>query len=63
MVKQMMSIRRHGDTGEKIYVKPKDSDEGRRSGWDRRQFRYTAHIPERRGGADRRSGAGEVTAL
>ncbi|MFW9906044.1 MAG: hypothetical protein ACFFFH_17105 [Candidatus Thorarchaeota archaeon] len=29
---------------------------GRRSGMDRRQFSYTAHIPERRSGEDRRSG-------
>ncbi len=28
---------------------------GRRSGIDRRQFSYTAHIPERRCGEDRRS--------
>ena len=29
---------------------------GRRSGIDRRQFSYTAHIPERRSGRERRSG-------
>jgi hypothetical protein len=29
---------------------------GRRSGIDRRQFSYTAHIPERRSGKERRSG-------
>ena len=41
---------------------------GRRSGIDRRQFSYTAHIPERRYGEDRRSGierrkvcGGEIT--
>jgi hypothetical protein len=29
---------------------------GRRSGCDRREFFYGAHIPERRSGKDRRSG-------
>jgi hypothetical protein len=29
---------------------------GRRSGIDRRQFSYTAHIPEHRSGKERRSG-------
>jgi hypothetical protein len=29
---------------------------GRRSGIDRRQFSYTAHIPELRSGKERRSG-------
>jgi len=29
---------------------------GRRSGIDRREFSYTAHIPERRSGNERRSG-------
>lgn len=29
---------------------------GRRCGWDRRQYSYTFHIPERRMGRDRRSG-------
>jgi len=29
---------------------------GRRSGIDRRQFSYTANIPERRSGKERRSG-------
>ena len=29
---------------------------GRRSGIDRRQLSYTAHIPERRSGKERRSG-------
>jgi hypothetical protein len=29
---------------------------GRRSGMDRRRFSYSAHIPERRQGLDRRSG-------
>lgn len=29
---------------------------GRRSGLDRRKFSYSAHIPERRQGLDRRSG-------
>lgn len=29
---------------------------GRRSGVDRRQFSYTAHIPERISGKERRSG-------
>lgn len=29
---------------------------GRRSGIDRRKFSYSAHIPERRQGVDRRSG-------
>ena len=29
---------------------------GRRSGLDRREFSYTAHIPERRSGKERRSG-------
>ena len=29
---------------------------GRRLGIDRRQFSYTAHIPERRSGKERRSG-------
>jgi hypothetical protein len=29
---------------------------GRRSGIDRRQFSYTAYIPERRSGRERRSG-------
>lgn len=29
---------------------------GRPSGVDRRQFPYTAHIPERRSGKERRSG-------
>lgn len=29
---------------------------GRRSGIDRRQFSYTAHIPERRSGKERRGG-------
>jgi hypothetical protein len=29
---------------------------GRRSGIDRRQLTYTAHIPERRSGKERRSG-------
>ena len=29
---------------------------GRRSGIDRREFSYTAHIPERRSGKERRSG-------
>ena len=29
---------------------------GRRTGIDRRQFSYTAHIPERRSGKERRSG-------
>jgi len=29
---------------------------GRRSGFDRRKFSYTLHIPERRSGKDRRSG-------
>ena len=29
---------------------------GRRSGFDRREFSYTAYIPERRSGKERRSG-------
>lgn len=29
---------------------------GRRSGIERQQFSYTAHIPERRSGKERRSG-------
>jgi len=29
---------------------------GRRSGFDRREFLYDLHIPERRSGKDRRSG-------
>jgi len=29
---------------------------GRRSGFDRRQFLYYVHVPERRSGKDRRSG-------
>jgi len=29
---------------------------GRRSGGDRRNYSYTLHIPERRGGNDRRRG-------
>ena len=29
---------------------------GRRSGIDRREFSYNAHIPERRSGKERRSG-------
>ena len=29
-------------------------NEGRRSGIERRQFRYTQHIPEQRSGKDRR---------
>ena len=29
---------------------------GRRSGIERREYSYTAHIPERRSGTDRRSG-------
>lgn len=29
---------------------------GRRSGFDRRKFSYTEHIPERRSGKERRSG-------
>lgn len=29
---------------------------GRRSGFDRRIFAYTLHLPERRNGIDRRSG-------
>jgi hypothetical protein len=29
---------------------------GRRSGFDRRQFAYAVHIPERRNGDDRRIG-------
>ena len=29
---------------------------GRRTGIDRRQFSFTAHIPERRSGKERRSG-------
>lgn len=29
---------------------------GRRSGFDRREFLYDVHIPERRSGKDRRSG-------
>jgi len=29
---------------------------GRRSGIERREFSYNAHIPERRSGKDRRSG-------
>jgi hypothetical protein len=29
---------------------------GRRSGGDRRNYSYTLHIPERRGGRDRRNG-------
>ena len=29
---------------------------GRRSGFDRREFSYDTHIPERRSGKDRRSG-------
>ena len=33
-----------------------DDNGGRRSGVDRRQFTYTAHIPERRKKVDRRSG-------
>lgn len=29
---------------------------GRRTGFDRRQFNYSSHIPERRSNQDRRSG-------
>jgi len=29
---------------------------GRRSGFDRREFSYTAYIPEQRSGKERRSG-------
>jgi hypothetical protein len=29
---------------------------GRRTGFDRRQFSYSTHVPERRSGLDRRSG-------
>jgi len=29
---------------------------GRRSGFDRRQFSYSGHVPERRSGEERRSG-------
>ena len=31
-------------------------DRGRRSGFERRQFSYVEHIPDRREGAERRSG-------
>ncbi|SPD74833.1 hypothetical protein PITCH_A350042 [uncultured Desulfobacterium sp.] len=32
------------------------SNEDRRSGYDRRRFSYTGHIPERRASQERRSG-------
>ena len=35
---------------------PLPDNGGRRSGVDRREFLYDAHIPERRSGKDRRSG-------
>ncbi len=35
----------------------------RRSGKDRRQFSYTAHIPERRSGTDRRKGKNEKSSF
>lgn len=35
-------------------LKPTEINGGRRSGIDRRQFTYTAYIPERRSGKDRR---------
>lgn len=37
------------------YLKLRDNG-GRRSGFDRRQYSYTLHIPERRSGLERRSG-------
>ena len=36
--------------------------ENRRTGIDRRQFSYTHHLPERRGGKDRRQDDDESTA-
>ena len=36
---------------------------GTRSGIDRRQFTYTAHIPERRSGGDRRKGLDQINAI
>jgi hypothetical protein len=41
------------DSQEKTHLMAKVD---RRSGKDRRQFSYTAYIPERRNGQDRRSG-------
>jgi hypothetical protein len=35
----------------------------RRSGKDRRQFSYTAYIPERRSGTDRRKGKNEKSSF
>ena len=36
---------------------------GRRSGIERREYSYTAHIPERRSGTDRRSGVDRRSVL
>jgi hypothetical protein len=36
----------------------KNGERERRSGFERRRFRYDVHIPERRGPADRRNGKG-----
>jgi hypothetical protein len=42
-------------TDPKVFFSLPDNG-GRRSGIDRRKFSYSAHIPERRHGLDRRSG-------
>jgi hypothetical protein len=43
------------DTNQEMALQHADNG-GRRSGIERRRFRYTSHIPERRFGHERRSG-------
>jgi hypothetical protein len=40
-----------------------DVEQERRSGYERRRFRYDAHIPERRGRNDRRNGTGQESSI
>lgn len=49
----MMTARKDTSNSEK---------ENRRTGIDRRQFSYTHHLPERRGGKERRRDNGEEDA-
>jgi len=41
------------------YIFVRNGEPERRLGFERRRFRYDAHIPERRGVVDRRSGTNQ----
>jgi len=49
---------RHGDEKTQLgrYVFVRNGERDRRSDYERRRFRYDAHIPERRKWIDRRNG-------